>query len=260
MYGMAVLPAGRSPFLSGFFRRRPPSLPCYLSPTLHISYHYTGIRHQVTAEPAPGDACPLVHVIAARETTTPPGFGSARTLVDLLARTFPGATAEAITYPAAGGADYGASVAEGIGAVVAQTARFAARCPESIIVMHGYSQGAQIMDDAFCGGPDLPQLNSSGVSLVSPAVANNVAAIILMGNPRHVAGLPFNVGNATAGGFAARPAGFKCPEFEKRLQAYCDSPDPFCSNGTDPATHQGYGREYGRDALIFVVSKMLTSS
>ncbi len=60
-------------------------------------------------------------------------------------------------------------------------------------------QGAQIIDDAFCGGPDLPQLNSS-VPLISKTTANNTAAIILMGNPRHVNGLPFNVGNATAGG------------------------------------------------------------
>jgi hypothetical protein len=56
------------------------------------------------------------------------------------------------------------------------------------------------MDDAFCGGPDLPSLNSTGRRLVSAAVAKRTVAIILMGNPRHVDGLPFNVGNATAGG------------------------------------------------------------
>lgn len=55
------------------------------------------------------------------------------------------------------------------------------------------------MDDAFCGGPDVPSLNSTG-RLVSDAVARNTAAIILMGNPRHVDGLPFNVGSAIAGG------------------------------------------------------------
>ena len=60
------------------------------------------------------------------------------------------------------------------------------------------------MEDAFCGGPDVPSLNSS-VPLVSGAVARNVAAVILMGNPRHVDGLPFNVGNATAGGVSVDP-------------------------------------------------------
>lgn len=55
------------------------------------------------------------------------------------------------------------------------------------------------MDDAFCGGPDGTSLDSTG-PLVSDAVAKNVAAIILMGDPRHVNGLSFNVGNATEGG------------------------------------------------------------
>lgn len=83
-----------------------------------------------------------------------------------------------------------------------------------------------------------------------------VAAIILMGDPRHVDGLPFNVGNATAGGFAARPVGFQCPAFEDIIQSYCDAEDPFCAKGNSTATHQGYGREYGQAALEFVQSKL----
>lgn len=57
--------------------------------------------------------------------------------------------------------------------------------------------------------------------------------------------------------FAARPAGFQCPQFKSRIQLYCDSPDPFCSNGTSLEHHQGYGREYGAAALTFIVSKMV---
>ena len=136
------------------------------------------------------------------------------------------------------------------------------------------------MDDAFCGGPDGTSLNSTK-SLVSKKTSSRVVAIILMGDPRHVRGLAYNAGNATAGGvrpalriadiakqssqltvccqFAARPLGFQCPEFEERIQLYCDSPDPFCSNGTDAAVHQGYGEEYGFDALRFIVSKLLIS-
>jgi hypothetical protein len=45
----------------------------------------------------------------------------------------------------------------------------------------------------------VPSLNSTG-RLVSDAVARNTAAIIMMGNPRHVDGLVFNVGSAVAGG------------------------------------------------------------
>ena len=96
---------------------------------------------QQTQQQEQEQACPKIHIFAARETTTPPGFGSARTLVDLLAHAFPGATtAEAIIYPAAGGTNYSTSVAAGIAAVLKQTAQFTARCPESVVVMHGYSQ------------------------------------------------------------------------------------------------------------------------
>ena len=84
--------------------------------------------------------CPEIHIIAARETTAPPGFGTAKVLVDLVLKAFPRATAEEIDYPAAGGDEYGASVSKGIKAVVNQTAVFAARCPGSVIIMHGYSQ------------------------------------------------------------------------------------------------------------------------
>ena len=59
--------------------------------------------------------------------------------------------------------------------------------------------------------------------------------------------------------FAARPAGFRCPAFEDRIQSYCESPDPFCSNGDDPDTHQGYGFQFGKEALDFIVSKLVTN-
>ncbi|KAK0646614.1 catalytic core domain of acetyl xylan esterase [Cercophora newfieldiana] len=222
------------------------------------AWHADGVAAQRRGGAQQAGNCPQIQIFGARETTTPQGFGSAITLIELVQKRFPGTVAEEIVYPALGDDLYSRSAGEGILAVIKQTSAFAARCPQSIIIMHGYSQGAQIMDDAFCGGPDLPQLESA-VPLISRATANNTAAIILMGNPRFVPGLPFNVGNATAGGFAARPADFKCPLFENRIQSYCDSPDPFCSNGNDPETHQQYGFKFGKDALDFIVSKLVAN-
>ncbi|KAH9987837.1 carbohydrate esterase family 5 protein [Xylariaceae sp. FL0662B] len=219
--------------------------------------HITILLNEIAAASAAGTGklrrqnCPNVHIIAARETTAPPGLGSASTVVNLVQEANEGATSEAIIYPAAGGKVYGASVAVGVAAVANQTNAFNRMCPESKIVMVGYSQGAQIIDDAFCGGPDGLSVKTTAPS-VSSGVSDMVAAIILMGDPRHVDGLPFNVGNATAGGFAARPAGFQCTQFEDIIQAYCDAEDPFCAKGQSAATHQGYGKEYGRDALEFV--------
>lgn len=84
--------------------------------------------------------CPNYHVFGARETTAPPGFGSASTVVNLVQQANAGGTSEVIEYPAAGGNVYAASVAAGVIAVANQTAAFNQMCPESKIVMVGYSQ------------------------------------------------------------------------------------------------------------------------
>ncbi|GFP52036.1 acetylxylan esterase [Trichoderma asperellum] len=76
-----------------------------------------------------------------------------------------------------------------------------------------------------------------------------------MGDPRNIAGLPYNVGTCTAGGFDAHSSGFVCAAASK-VQSYCDASDPYCCNGNNAATHQGYGQEYGQQALAFVNSKL----
>ena len=84
--------------------------------------------------------CPAMHVFGARETTAPPGFGTAEVLISLVQKAFPGTTAEAIDYPAAGGDEYGASVTAGIKGILKQMAEFQRNCPDTVIIMHGYSQ------------------------------------------------------------------------------------------------------------------------
>ena len=56
--------------------------------------------------------------------------------------------------------------------------------------------------------------------------------------------------------FDVRPAGQVCTTYSSRIQSYCDASDPYCSNGSNAATHQGYGTEYGQAALNFVNSKL----
>ncbi|KAI1304539.1 carbohydrate esterase family 5 protein [Xylaria venustula] len=200
-------------------------------------------------------SCSSLHIFGARETTAPPGFGTAGTVVNLVKGAYPAASTESVTYPAAGGSMYGASVAAGVRAVAAQTNSYFQSCPNATIVVIGYSQGAQIMDDAFCGGPDGFSLNTTRES-VSAGVSRRVAAIILMGNPRNTPGRVGNVGNATVGGFAARPLGYQCSAFADITRSYCDEADPFCAKGNSTKTHQGYGKVYGQDALNFVTEKL----
>ncbi|TGJ84948.1 hypothetical protein E0Z10_g3829 [Xylaria hypoxylon] len=201
------------------------------------------------------ESCSNLHIFGARETTAPPGFGTSATVVNLIQRAYPSASTESIIYPAAGGDLYGASVAAGVRAVAAQTNAYFQKCPNTTLVVVGYSQGAQIVDDAFCGGPDGSSLNTTRES-VSVGVGRMVATIILMGSPRNIPGRVGNIGNATVGGFAARPFGYQCHAFASIMRSYCDEADLFCAKGNSSATHQGYGQVYGQDALKFVTQKL----
>lgn len=205
--------------------------------------------------------CPGIHVFGARETTVGPGYGSSATVVNLVISAHPGTTSEAINYPACGGQascggiSYANSVVQGINAVVTAVNNFHNSCPNTKLVLVGYSQGGQIFDDALCGGGDPAEgYGNTAVPLSSGAVSA-IKAAIFMGDPRNIHGLSYNVGTCTTQGFDPRPAGFSCPSASK-IKSYCDASDPYCCNGNNPATHQGYGQEYGQQALSFINSKL----
>ncbi|QDS71796.1 hypothetical protein FKW77_009429 [Venturia effusa] len=197
-------------------------------------------------------SCSKVYTFGARETTASQGYGSAGALVNQIVAAFPGSGAEAIVYPACGGqascgkVSYSDSERQGTVAVVKAVTAYNAICPTTQIVLVGYSQGGQIMDNAVCGG--------SGGQL-SGAALEAVKAAVFMGDPHNVAGLPYNVGTCKLGGFAARPSNFVCASASK-IQSYCDEADSYCCKGQDPATHQGYVKEYGSQAMAFIKSKI----
>lgn len=100
----------------------------------------------VDAEIQARQSCPEIHIFGARETTVPSGYGSAGAVVDMIKREFPGATSEAINYPACGGQaqcggiQYGDSARQGTQAVANAVNSFHQRCPNTKLVLVGYSQ------------------------------------------------------------------------------------------------------------------------
>lgn len=90
--------------------------------------------------------CPDIHVFGARETTVSPGYGSAGQLINMIVSAHPGTTSEAITYPACGGQSscggvaYGDSARQGTNAVAGQVSSFHQRCPNTQLILVGYSQ------------------------------------------------------------------------------------------------------------------------
>lgn len=56
------------------------------------------------------------------------------------------------------------------------------------------------MDDAYCGGGDSSEGITSTAIPISAAALKMIKAAIFMGDPRHIAGLSYNVGTCSASG------------------------------------------------------------
>jgi acetylxylan esterase len=105
-------------------------------------------------------SCPKIHVFGARETTAPAGYGTSYAVVQAVLNAYPGsATAEAIQYPACGGqascggASYDSSAQQGTTAVVNAVTSLNSRCPDTQIVLIGYSQVRSVLPSSIEGFP-----------------------------------------------------------------------------------------------------------
>jgi acetylxylan esterase len=98
------------------------------------------------AEIAERQSCPSIYVFGARETTASPGYGTAGGLVNQVLAAYPGSQASAISYPACGGQSscgglsYDQSAQQGTSAVISAVNSLNSRCPNTQIVLIGYSQ------------------------------------------------------------------------------------------------------------------------
>ncbi|KAG6829501.1 hypothetical protein H0H87_011234 [Tephrocybe sp. NHM501043] len=180
----------------------------------------------VSATPIAGPAtgCSAVHVITARASTEAPGEGIIGTVVsDVVAGSGQTVSREAIAYPATL-TDYLESESSGVIAMKSRLAATASSCPDTKIVLMGYSQGAQVSGDVLAS-------NASG--------SNKVVAAILMGDPGHIRGESFQKGTANQlnGLFPRAPGALNT--FASVINSFCDIGDPFCAGGSDLAVHLG---------------------
>jgi hypothetical protein len=200
--------------------------------------------------------CAVLHIIAARASTEPPGEGIIGSLVTLIQQHVKASvTTEAVVYPATL-SNYASSVGLGDAAMKADLARDAAQCPNERFVLVGYSQGAQVVGDTLAGGGGEPGLGPVTPG-VSPALAAKVIAGIQMGDPRRMAGLSLDAGTdpGAAGIFPRSPSESEAP-FAAKLQSYCDIGDPYCARGSNLAAHLDYTFKYNSAALAFVLANL----
>jgi cutinase len=147
------------------------NLTARLAPTLCAAIALAGVFPlSLTESPrANAAACPDVEVVFARGTTEPPGVGGiGQVFVDSLRSNVGGRSVGVypVNYPASN--DFVRSTPAGADDASAHLRSTAANCPNTRMVLGGYSQGAAVIDLA---------------TTATPEAAGNVAAAVLFGGP-----------------------------------------------------------------------------
>jgi cutinase len=170
------------------------------------------------ATPAATAPCPDVEVVFARGTTEPPGVGgTGQAFVDSLRSRVGDRSVGvyAVNYPASRA--FGTSTPAGRDDMSAHVQSMAANCPNTRMVLGGYSQGAAVVDLATTAMP--------------PAVAGNVAAAALFGGPR----------SSFADSLSPGPLPGVGPLYAGKTIDLCVPNDPICAEGgRDWGAHGAY--------------------
>ena len=204
----------------------------------------------VVAAPSYAAPCPDVEVVFARGTFEPPGIGATgQAFVDSLRSKTNGKSVDvyAVNYPAS--LDF-AAAADGVIDASNRVVDMAANCPNTDIVLGGFSQGAAvaayITEDAIPEGYTPPP---GMTGPMPPSVADQVAAVALFGKPStgflqmlNTGAPPIEVG----------------PAYESKTLDLCIPEDPVCSpSGGDGGAHSAYTlRGLTDQAADFAASKL----
>jgi cutinase len=180
--------------------------------------------------------CPDIEVVFARGTNEPPGIGVVgQALVDSLRPLVKGKKigTYAVKYPASWNF---MTAARGANDASARVQTTAARCPDTKIVLGGYSQGAAVIDVVTTS--PVPGLGFSQV--LPPALAKNVAAVAVFGNPSARIGQPLTI---------------MSPLYGAKTADLCNVPDPICSRGDNFSAHT----QYPQSGLVKVAAKWVAA-
>lgn len=192
------------------------------------------------------DHCADVHMFLARGNNEPyPGRQGK--LVSAVCNGLKSCDYEDIQFHNPGGAPYCPAVSEGTANGLSQIISYNKRCPDSKLVVSGYSQGAHVAGDIFGGGggsffqgctteatPNLPFNTPAGQA---------IAAIVTFGDVRHTANQPYNyLDGATHWGLFPRDSQqlANAATFAGVWRDYCHAADPICGAGKDVQAHLNY--------------------
>lgn len=187
------------------------------------------------ASPAHAVACNDVEVVFARGTGEAPGIGR-------VGEAFVSALRNQLPYRSIGvyGVNYPASydflaAADGANDASAYIQNVVNSCPDTRLVLGGYSQGAAIID--VITSVPFPAIGFTNP--LPPTVPDRVAALAVFGNPSTKIGMPLT---------SSPLYGFKSIDL-------CNAGDPICSDGGSVPAHRAYGPDGSAgQAAAFVAS------
>ncbi len=189
----------------------------------------------IVSPAASADPCSDVAVVFARGTHQDPGLGNVgQAFVDSLTSQEGGRSVGvyAVNYPA--NDDYHGSASAGAGDASTYIQNTVASCPNTKIVLGGYSQGSTVIDLA--------------TSAMPAPVADHVAAVALFGEP--------------SSGFSSmlwggQPLPTINPLYGSKTISLCAPDDPICSGGGNIIAHVSYIQSgMTNQAAIFAASRL----
>lgn len=193
-----------------------------------------------------------LYMLVARGTGEELGPGITGLIADRIADRIDDSKVVAIEYPASlTDPVYTASVNNGSELVSAAVRNYTENCPDGKLAVFGYSQGAQVTENAFCGasgGEDGAEIEALPKDLVD----GHVIAVILFGDPTHRANASYNEGTSRHDGIFERPNITACEDYPF-LKSYCDTGDIYCDAGDDRPVHGEYVQRYGTDVVEEVI-------
>jgi len=181
------------------------------------------------AIPSASAQCPDVQVVFARGTGEPPGVGpTGQAFVDSLRSRVGSGSFDVypVNYPAS---DQWSTGLDGIRDAGAHVVSMANQCPQTRMVLGGYSQGAAVM--GFVTSAAVPNgIDPATVPKpLDPGVANHVSSVV-----------PFGTPNARAMDFLGQPPVAIGPLYQAKTIKVCATEDPVCSEGMNFAAHDTY--------------------
>ena len=181
-------------------------------------------------------SCPGVEVVFARGTDEPPGVGKVggAFVSALREQTRKSVGAYAVNYPA--NKDFLAAT-NGANDASTHLQQMAVNCPNTKLVLGGYSQGAAVVDIVTAA----PVSGLGYRQPLPPQAADHVAAVALFGNPS---------------GRAGQLMSALSPNFEGKTIDLCNPGDPICSGGMQWSSHLGYVPGLTNRAANFVAARV----